>query len=144
MRMKGMAMVKAKDLVLLSVASKLPMADDATSEAGKPVADKLQIFAATTSVDHPRVPPTPAYNRMQLSVSGFLIEEIGAGGSKIVQITDLSGLGCASSRSSALCSRAHADLTPPNQPGSPAPSCAPSRRRCYPNRSSSSARLPLP
>ncbi|GAA5843649.1 hypothetical protein JCM9279_000822 [Rhodotorula babjevae] len=92
MRMKGMAMVKAKDLVLLSVASKLPTAADEPAP-GKPVADKLQIFAATTSVDHERVPATPAYNRMQLSVSGFLIEEVGAGGSKIVQITDLSGLG---------------------------------------------------
>ncbi|KPV75028.1 uncharacterized protein RHOBADRAFT_44543 [Rhodotorula graminis WP1] len=92
MRMKGMAMVKAKDLVLLSVASKLPTADDEPAP-GKPVADKVQIFAATTSVDHERVPATPAYNRMQLSVSGFLIEEVGAGGSKIVQITDLSGLG---------------------------------------------------
>ncbi|GAA5896898.1 hypothetical protein JCM8208_007120 [Rhodotorula glutinis] len=92
MRMKGMAMVKAKDLVLLSVASKLPTAADEPAP-GKPVADKVQIFAATTSVDHERVPATPAYNRMQLSVSGFLIEEVGAGGSKIVQITDLSGLG---------------------------------------------------
>ncbi|BGP48617.1 hypothetical protein JCM10450v2_004493 [Rhodotorula kratochvilovae] len=91
MRMKGMAMVKAKDLVLLSVANKLPTADDSPAP-GKAVADKLRIFAATTSVDHPRVPPTPAYNRMELSVSGFLIEEVGAG-SRIVQITDLSGLG---------------------------------------------------
>ncbi|GAA6048625.1 hypothetical protein JCM3770_002063 [Rhodotorula araucariae] len=91
MRMKGMAMVKAKDLVLLSVANKLPTAEDAPAP-GKAVSDKLRIFAATTSVDHARVPPTPAYNRMQLSVSGFMIEEVGAG-SKIVQITDLSGLG---------------------------------------------------
>jgi len=106
--MKGMAMVKAKDLVLLSVASKLPTAADEPAP-GKPVADKLQIFAATTSVDHERVPATPAYNRMQLSVSGFLIEEVGAGGSKIVQITDLSGLGCASPLAFAPCATRGAD-----------------------------------
>ncbi|GAA6001563.1 uncharacterized protein JCM10292_006315 [Rhodotorula paludigena] len=91
MRMKGMAMVKAKDLVLLSVAGKLPVVADHPAPS-MPVSDKFRIFAATTSVDHPKVPPTSAFNRMELSVSGFLIEEVGDG-SKIVQITDLSGLG---------------------------------------------------
>ncbi|GAA5999949.1 hypothetical protein JCM10207_005985 [Rhodosporidiobolus poonsookiae] len=99
MKMKGMAMVKAKDLVLLSVAGTLPLSSSSTppdaapiEDALKPVADKLRIFAATTSVIHPKLPPTPEFNRMELSVSGFLIEEVGAG-SRIVQITDLSGLG---------------------------------------------------
>lgn len=93
MQMKGMAMIKAKDLVLLSVAGKLPTPED-DMEDGQPTAEKLRIFAASTSVDHPKVPPTPQYNRMTLSISGFFIEEVGKG-SKIVQITDLSGLGCA-------------------------------------------------
>ncbi|KAJ8294303.1 hypothetical protein OF846_002843 [Rhodotorula toruloides] len=91
MQMKGMAMIKAKDLVLLSVAGKLPTPED-DMEDGQPTAEKLRIFAASTSVDHPKVPPTPQYNRMTLSISGFFIEEVGKG-SKIVQITDLSGLG---------------------------------------------------
>ncbi|GAA5965289.1 hypothetical protein JCM21900_005695 [Sporobolomyces salmonicolor] len=92
MRMKGMPMVKAKDLVLLSVAGRLPMASDHPAPA-LPVADKLRIYCATTSVEHPKVPPTSAFNRMEVSISGFMIEEEGEGGSRIVQITDLSGLG---------------------------------------------------
>ncbi|GAA5917774.1 hypothetical protein JCM5296_005042 [Sporobolomyces johnsonii] len=92
MRMKGMAMVKAKDLVLLSVAGRLPMASDHPTPA-LPVADKLRIYCATTSVEHPKVPPTSAFNRMEVSISGFMIEEESGGGSRIVQITDLSGLG---------------------------------------------------
>ncbi|GAA6044165.1 hypothetical protein JCM8097_003731 [Rhodosporidiobolus ruineniae] len=91
MCMKGMAMVKAKDLVLLSVPGTLPTAASSPAHA---VSDKLRIFAATTSVTHPRFPPTSEYNRMELAVSGFMIEEENEGrGSRIVQITDLSGLG---------------------------------------------------
>ncbi|GAA6063186.1 hypothetical protein JCM10212_006852 [Sporobolomyces blumeae] len=95
MKMKGMAMVKAKDLVLLSSPGRLPTAADAPPSPATdpgPVADKLRIYCASTSVDHPRVPPTPTFNRMELTVSGFMIEEVGEG-SRIVQITDLSGLG---------------------------------------------------
>ena len=76
MQMKGMPLVKAKDLVLLSVAGTLPAAE--ADPAGK-----RRIFAASTS----------AYNRMSLSISGFVIEETDLG-SRIIQITDLSGLGC--------------------------------------------------
>lgn len=36
---------------------------------------------------------------MELGISGFLLEEDGEGGSKIVQVTDLSGLGCTLSSS---------------------------------------------
>ncbi|GAA5910117.1 uncharacterized protein JCM6883_000559 [Sporobolomyces salmoneus] len=91
MKMKGMPLVKAKDLVLLSVPGRLPQAEDEIPTAG-PVAEKLRIYCASTSVEHERAAITPAFNRMELSVSGFLIEEDGEG-SRIVQITDLSGLG---------------------------------------------------
>lgn len=86
MQMKGMPLVKAKDLVLLSVAGTLPPTD--ADPAGK-----RRIFAASTSVDHPECPVTPAFNRMSLSISGFIIEETEIG-SRIIQITDLSGVGC--------------------------------------------------
>ena len=86
--MKGVALIKAKDMVLLSIAGCLPRS---SSE------EPLRIVCATTSTTHPEVPPRSDYNRMELGVSGFLIEEDGNGGSKIVQVTDLSGLGCESS-----------------------------------------------
>ncbi|GAA5887756.1 hypothetical protein JCM16303_005069 [Sporobolomyces ruberrimus] len=91
MKMKGMPLVKAKDLVLLSIPGRLPMKEDSIETTG-PLADKLRIYCASTSVEHERAPVTAAFNRMELSVSGFLIEEEGEG-SRIVQITDLSGLG---------------------------------------------------
>jgi hypothetical protein len=68
------------------------MKEDSIETTG-PLADKLRIYCASTSVEHERAPVTAAFNRMELSVSGFLIEEEGEG-SRIVQITDLSGLGC--------------------------------------------------
>jgi len=92
MKMKGMPMVKAKDLVLLSIPGRLPTASDSPTTTG-PVADKLRIYCASTSVEHANAPVTSSFNRMELGVSGFLIEEEGEG-SRIVQITDLSGLGC--------------------------------------------------
>ncbi|GAA5925949.1 uncharacterized protein JCM15063_005169 [Sporobolomyces koalae] len=91
MKMKGMPLVKAKDLVLLSIPGRLPMETDTIETVG-PVASKLRIYCASTSVEHDDAPVTPAFNRMELSVSGFVIEEEGAG-SRIIQITDLSGLG---------------------------------------------------
>ncbi|GAA5872065.1 hypothetical protein JCM8547_003088 [Rhodosporidiobolus lusitaniae] len=98
MRMKGMPMVKAKDLVLLSVPGTLPTASNSTSstsaDPSKPLSPETRIFAATTSVLLASHPPTPDFNRMELAVSGFMIEEANEGrGSRIVQITDLSGLG---------------------------------------------------
>lgn len=92
MKMKGMPMVKAKDLVLLSIPGRLPTASDSPTTSG-PVADKMRIYCASTSVEHVQAPVTSSFNRMELGVSGFLIEEEGEG-SRIVQITDLSGLGC--------------------------------------------------
>lgn len=56
--------------------------------------DKLRIYCATTSFEHPDHPPRSGFNRMPLGIAGFLIEDDGQGGSKITQITDLSGLGC--------------------------------------------------
>ncbi|GAA5820587.1 hypothetical protein JCM11251_003064 [Rhodosporidiobolus azoricus] len=98
MKMKGMAMVKAKDLVILSVPGTLPTSHATTPSApitpALPLAPHQRIFAATTSVIDPRCPITPEFNRMELAVSGFMIEEANEGkGSRIVQITDLSGLG---------------------------------------------------
>lgn len=60
----------------------------------------LQIFCATTSFSHPSVPTKSDFNRMELGISGFLLAEDGEGGSKIVQVTDLSGLGCTLSHAS--------------------------------------------
>ncbi|KAM0752376.1 Bet v1-like protein [Meredithblackwellia eburnea MCA 4105] len=85
--MKGMALVKPKDLVLLSMAGRLP-----PPKSGEPNAP-LRIFCATRSIDHPKCPPKPGFNRMVLTISGFIAEESGDGGSKVTQITDLSGLG---------------------------------------------------
>ncbi|SCV72103.1 BQ2448_4797 [Microbotryum intermedium] len=81
--MKGMAMIKAKDLCVVSVVNRLPEEADG----------KVRITCSTTSFDHPKCPPKPEYNRMKLGVSGFLIEDFGEGGSQITQLTDLSGLG---------------------------------------------------
>ncbi|ORY89321.1 hypothetical protein BCR35DRAFT_300452 [Leucosporidium creatinivorum] len=93
--MKGMALIKAKDMVLLSIAGRLPSStpSESPSRSESSSSAPLQIFCATTSFSHPSVPPKSDFNRMELGISGFLIEEDGEGGSKIVQVTDLSGLG---------------------------------------------------
>lgn len=91
-----------QDLILLSVPITLPTSSShpsalpptASTSASLPVSPILRIFAASTSVLHPQYPPTPEYNRMEVSISGFVIEEANGGkGSRICQITDLSGLG---------------------------------------------------
>lgn len=108
MGMKGMAFVKAKDMVLLSVAGRLPpippnVEEDDQSRSPTPTSDgsvvteeaptpKLRLFCATTSFGHPARPPTRDFARMKTS-SGFVIEDDGQGGSRILQLTDLSGLG---------------------------------------------------
>lgn len=62
--MKGVAVIKAKDMVLLSVAARLP-----TTREGEP----MRLFCATTSFKHPTSRlPSAEYNRMELGVSGFL------------------------------------------------------------------------
>lgn len=98
MQMKGMPpLVKQKDLVLLSVPGRLPRKSDDNLDLGKggPTTDRMRIFCASTSVEHDQARVSPEFNRMQLSVSGFLIEQDGDdSSSRIVQITDLSGLGC--------------------------------------------------
>lgn len=83
--------IKAKDMVLLSVAGRLPSPPTAEGERAP-----LRLFAATSSFDHPAKPTTSSYNRMLLGVSGFLVEEVGENGSSYTQITDLSSLGCQS------------------------------------------------
>lgn len=74
-------------MVLISVAGRLPPNKSDDDPA-------LRLFCATSSFDHPRCQPKPGFNRMVLNVAGFIAEEHGSGGSKISQITDLSGLGC--------------------------------------------------
>ena len=81
---KGMFPVKANDMVLLSVNATLTP----TSTA------KTRLVCATTSVEHPSKPPTRSYTRMSLSISGFVAEDDGQGGSRVTQLTDLSALGC--------------------------------------------------
>lgn len=86
--MTGVGPLKAKDMVLLSVVGQLPVSSTNETEDAHP----LRLFAATTSFVHPSKPVNPKYNRMELGVSGFLAESVGEG-SKVTQITDLSGLG---------------------------------------------------
>jgi hypothetical protein len=85
-------------MVLLSVAGRLPSSPTTSNQSYESPSNlsssPLQIFCATTSFSHPSVPIKSGFNRMELGISGFLLEEDGEGGSKIVQVTDLSGLGC--------------------------------------------------
>ena len=81
---KGMFPVKANDMVLLSVNATLTPTATA----------KTRLVCATTSVEHPSKPPTRSYTRMSLSISGFVAEDDGQGGSRVTQLTDLSALGC--------------------------------------------------
>ncbi|KAK9894624.1 Bet v1-like protein [Cystobasidium minutum MCA 4210] len=78
---KGMFLIKANDMVLLSINARLYPKD------------KIRLVCATTSVEHPDKPPTSSFSRMQLSISGFIAEDDGTGGSRVTQITDLSALG---------------------------------------------------
>lgn len=142
MGMKGMGrLVKKKDMCLLSVVGRLPpipplaVESELDEESRSPTPtgseqssaassrasidfgarDTLRLFCATQSFDHPGRPPTSAYNRMQ-TASGFVVEEDGQGGSRILQLTDLSGLGscessCAQSRGvGSIAGGQHADF----------------------------------
>ncbi|KAM0791299.1 hypothetical protein ACM66B_005771 [Microbotryomycetes sp. NB124-2] len=94
--MKGMGPIKSKDMVLLSVAGRMPdpvPQDSNTVSLEDQKQAKMRMYCATTSFEHPDYPPQSGFNRMQMGVTGFLIEEDGNGGSNIVQVTDLSGLG---------------------------------------------------
>ncbi|GAA93489.1 uncharacterized protein L969DRAFT_89262 [Mixia osmundae IAM 14324] len=89
--MKGMFPVKAKDMCLLSIITRLPpTASTVPDSSDKPI---LRLMCATTSVEHKDRPEQSGYNRMKLAISGFVAEEDGHGGSRLIQITDLSGLG---------------------------------------------------
>ncbi|KAI5480556.1 GTP-binding protein 1, partial [Pseudohyphozyma bogoriensis] len=79
--MKGMPMIKPKDMCLLSVVARLPPTEGSTA---------CRLVCASSSTDHPL---KSDYNRMELGVSGFMAESTEAGGSKVTQITDLSSLG---------------------------------------------------
>ncbi|KAK4054528.1 hypothetical protein OIV83_001022 [Microbotryomycetes sp. JL201] len=94
--MKGMGPIKSKDMVLLSVAGRMPTPvpiDSNTVSIEDQKESKMRMYCATSSFEHPDYPPQSGFNRMQMGVTGFLIEEDGEGGSNIVQVTDLSGLG---------------------------------------------------
>ncbi|KAH8922825.1 Bet v1-like protein [Atractiella rhizophila] len=95
LKMKGMAIIKPKDMVLLSSIASLPEGTPSVYPDDKGKKNGLKMVVAATSVEHPRAPEERAYNRMKLDVSGFIVEEYGAEGqgSRLIQITDLSGLG---------------------------------------------------
>lgn len=106
-------------MVLLSILTLLPPELD-----GQSIKPRKKIVCATTSFIHPtKKLPSNQFNRMELSISGFIVEEMGdeiddevesgsdsdieggsgssvkveskgLRGSRVVQITDLSGLGC--------------------------------------------------
>lgn len=80
-----------KDLVLLSVITRLPPSPSRVPQSGDE--NVMRMVCATSSVEHPSKPPQPGCQRMELKISGFLAESDGKDGSRIVQITDLSGLG---------------------------------------------------
>jgi hypothetical protein len=76
----------AKDLVTLTVEARLP------PPAERP--NHMVLASASTSVENPQCPAANGYSRMEIAVSGYLVqddEEIG--GCKLTQITDFSSLG---------------------------------------------------
>lgn len=69
--------IKAKDLVLLSAYATLPPTRDG----------RKRLISAARSVEHPTKPPgTPGYARMNIKISGFLLEEHPDGGTSFTQI----------------------------------------------------------
>lgn len=76
-------------MVLLSVVGQLPSLPSTTTSSSRKI-----LYCATTSITHPSKPVTKSHTRMNLSISGFLAEELPGGGSRVTQVTDLSGLGC--------------------------------------------------
>ena len=85
--LKSMFPIKPRDMVLLSVLARLAPSPNAT---GKP---RERLVSATTSVQHDSKPAQSGYQRMTISNSGFLAEELPEGGCRLMQISDLSGLG---------------------------------------------------
>lgn len=81
--LKSMFPIKPRDMVLLSVLARL-----APSPTGC-----QRLVSATTSVQHASKPAQKGYQRMEIANSGFLAEELPEGGCKLMQISDLSGLG---------------------------------------------------
>lgn len=69
--------IKAKDLVLLSAHATLPPTTDG----------RKRVISAARSVEHPVKPPgTPGYARMNIKISGFILEEHPKGGTIFTQI----------------------------------------------------------
>lgn len=75
---------------MLSVVTRLPDGPPTVGGSGE---TGVRICCATSSVDHPKKPEQPGLNRMTIKISGFILEDDGAGGCRLTQITDLSGLG---------------------------------------------------
>lgn len=77
--------IKAKDLVLLSTYASLPPTSDG----------RRRIIAAAKSVKHPEKPPgTPGYSRMDIDISGFLLEDHPDRGTLFTQISSVLSLTC--------------------------------------------------
>ena len=74
-------------LVLLSVIARTP---------GKGEKGHKRLICATSSTEHDNKPAGGGYQRMELSISGFIAEEEdvdGQVGVRLTQLTDLSGIG---------------------------------------------------
>ena len=85
---------KPRDMTLLSVDARLPPQDD-SSESHR---GRLRLLSVSTSIDDPAFPPRKGYNRFQLAIGGFMVEELppledGAKGKiprvKVTQVSDL-------------------------------------------------------
>ncbi|KDN44950.1 hypothetical protein K437DRAFT_256815 [Tilletiaria anomala UBC 951] len=72
-RMGGIFMVaKARDMTLLSVDARLPSSSAHPSESEQP----LRLLSVSTSIEDPSYPPQKGYNRFQLNIGGFMVEEL--------------------------------------------------------------------
>jgi hypothetical protein len=80
--------VSPSDVCLISVAAQLPPSPSTIpSTPDKPV---LRLVCATTSVENDKKPAGASkYKRMELDISGFILEEDGRGGVLLTQLTDV-------------------------------------------------------
>lgn len=77
MALRSMFPVKAKDMVLVTAVGRLPPTDKGLR----------RLIRATKSVEHPSKPAQKGYQRMELIISGFLIQDDGTGGCVMTQVT---------------------------------------------------------
>ncbi|KAE8223014.1 hypothetical protein CF319_g3880 [Tilletia indica] len=82
---------KARDMVLLSVDTRLPIPPSSSSSKSEP----LRLLSASQSIAHPSFPPRKKFTRFDLGIGGFLVEDlpIGSSSSPGVIVTQISDLG---------------------------------------------------